>query len=56
MKGYRVYAVKYLNGEKQIHRKNGPALIFYNKNNIIREIWYRNGLISRVGAPAIKLY
>ena len=56
MRGYRVYAVKYLNGEKQIHRKNGPALTFYNKNKVTREIWYRNGLISRVGAPAIKLY
>jgi len=42
------------NDEDEVHNANGPALTMWNRitKNIVREAYYINGELDRIGAPA----
>ena len=43
-----VKEIKYLNGKKELHNNNGPALVMYYENgNIKSKYWYQNGKLHR---------
>ena len=50
------YMKKYYLGNK-LHRKNGPAIIWYYKNRqIFKKIYFKNGKYHREDIPAIIHY
>ena len=40
------------NDKDQLHREDGPAWIQHNNDGHIYEVWYKNDMYHRIGAPA----
>lgn len=53
----KIYEIRYLDGNKKLHRKDGPAVtIYYRDGQIERESWYIDGNLHRIDGPAMTTY